>query len=171
LQQRVPINNQILQLGIQKVRVVDEEGKQVGIMDTRDALRLAQERGLDLIGITDKVDPPVCKIMNYGKYLYQQEKKEKMAKPKGGKLKIIQLSFNISLHDIEIKANMAEKFLQKGDKVMVAVRLKGRQNALQDFAKERIRKFLEILGERIPYKIERELKKEPSGLTMIISKS
>lgn len=168
MQSRVFINNQIR---APQVRVIDETGKQIGIMDTREALRLAQERGLDLIQVTDKVEPPVCKIMEYGKYLYQQEKKERMAKPRGGKLKIVQLSFNISLHDIEVRANRAEKFLQKGDKVMIAIRLRGRQHELQDFARDKVRKFLEILGARISYKVERELKKEPAGLTMIISKS
>jgi translation initiation factor IF-3 len=158
-------------MGIPKVRVVDETGKQIGVMDTQDALRLARERGLDLIGITDSVDPPVCKIMEYGKYLYQQEKKERATKQKIGRLKTIQLSFNISPHDIQVKANQAEKFLQKGDKVMLAVRLKGRQNALQDFAKEKIQKFLEILGARTSYKVERDLKKEPGGFTMIITKA
>lgn len=162
------MNNQIR---AREVRVIDAEGKQLGILDIQDALRVARERNLDLIQVTENVEPPVCKIMDYGKYLYQEEKKRKMAKPqKGGELKTIRLTFNISVHDLEVRANRAEKFLKEGNKVLLEMRLRGREKTLQNFAKEKFAKFLEIIGRRLQYKIERELKGEPRGLAMIIAK-
>ena len=135
------------------------------------ALQIAKERNLDLIQVTTKVEPPVCKLGDYGKYLYQMEKKEREArKQRKGELKGIRLSFNISLHDLKNRGKLAIKFLKKGNKIRVEMPLRGREKALQEFAKEKINKFLEILEEELPIKIERELKKEPRGLTMIISK-
>ena len=162
------INNQIR---ARQVRVIDETGKQLGIFPLEAALRLAQERSLDLIQVTEKVDPPICKIEDYGKYLYREEKKERgIHKHKGGELKGVRLTFNISQHDMETRAHQAEKFLKKGDKVRIELPLRGREKALGDFAKEKINKFLEILNGVIPIKIERELKREPRGFTMLISK-
>ncbi len=164
---RIFVNNQIR---AKEVRVIDETGKQAGIMDLDRAIQIARQRNLDLIQVTDKVEPPVCKITDYGKYLYQLQKKEKAVKPKGGELKGIRLTFGISEHDLEIRANLAEKFLKKGDKIKIEMRLKGREKALQGFAREKIKKFIGILEKLIPIKIEREVKREFGGLTLIISK-
>jgi len=154
-----------------QVRLVDKSGKHIGIMGLEEALKLAKERGLDLVQVTKKVFPPVCKILDYGKYLYRQKKKEKLGKSKRtGEIKGIRLSFGISSHDLETRINQAEKFLEKGYKVRIEMRLRGRQRALSDFAKAKIEKFLEILKEKVPIKVERELRKQPRGLTMIISK-
>jgi len=161
------INNQIRAA---EIRVIDETGKQLGIMKLEEALRLARERNLDLIQVTEKVQPPVCKIMDYGKYLYQEKRKEKSATKVHGGLKGIRLSFRISQHDLEIKANLAEKFLKKGYKVRVELILRGREKALSEFAKKKVAQFLEILEKIIPIKVERELKREARGFTMIISK-
>jgi len=150
--------------------VVDDTGQQLGVMNLDQALQKARERNLDLIQVTEKVEPPVCKIIDHGKYLYQQKKKDKGPKQKGGEIKGIRLGFNISQHDMEMRARQAEKFLKEGDKVRIELRLKGREKALGDFAKSKIDKFLEVLGEVIPYKVEREAKREPRGLSMIISK-
>jgi len=153
------------------VRVIDENGKQLGIMDLTKALRISRERNLDLVQITEKVTPPVCKLIDYGKYLYQQEKKKKTGSTKkAGELKAIRLRFNISLHDMETRVRQAEKFLKKGNKVRIDMILRGREKALPEFAKEKIKQFLEILQKSVPIKIERELKQEPRGFTMIISK-
>ena len=151
--------------------MVDEAGKQLGIMELEKALQIAQERNLDLIQVTEKVEPPVCKIMDYGKYLYSLQKREKAAKiKKGSELKGIRLGFNISLHDLETRARQAEKFLKKGNRVRVELILRGREKGLSEFAKGKINQFLEILEKLIPIKIERELKREPRGFTMIIGK-
>jgi translation initiation factor IF-3 len=153
------------------VRVISETGEQLGVMNIFAAIDLAKSKGLDLIQVTEKVDPPVCRIADYGKYLYQQQKKEKkMAKPKGGELKEIRLTFNISPHDMEIRANQAKKFLEEGDKVKVNMALRGREKAMGGFATDKVKLFLQNLNSLIPIKTERELKREPRGFTMIVSK-
>lgn len=134
-----------------------------------EALKMAEERNLDLIQVTEKVEPPVCKIGDYGKYLYWLSKKEKGIK-RSSEVKGVRLGFNISLHDLETRAYQAEKFLKEGNKVKIEMPLKGREKALGDFAKEKMNQFLAILEKLIPIKIERELKKEPRGFTVIISK-
>ncbi len=166
---RPQVNNQIRAA---RVRLIDEAEKQLGIVNLKEALQMAQERNLDLIQVTEKVEPPVCKIMDYGKYLYRLQKKEKGAKAKsGGDLKGIRLGFNISLHDLETRVHQAEKFLNKGDRVRVEMILRGREKGLPEVAKNKINQFIEILEKLIPIKIERELKRETRGFIMIITKS
>jgi translation initiation factor IF-3 len=162
------VNNQIK---APQVRVIDEAGKQLGIFPLETALQMAKERNLDLIQVTEKATPAVCKIMDYGKYLYWLKKKERAAKlSRAGQLKGIRLGFNISLHDLEIRARQAEKFLKKGNKVKIEMILRGREKKFEDFTKGKINQFLEILEKLIPIKIEKELKKESRGFTMIIAK-
>ena len=160
------INNQIRAA---TVRLIDETEKQVGIVSLEEAIKMARERNLDLIQVTEKIEPPVCRIMEYGKYLYSLQKREKGVK-KSSEIKGIRLGFNISPHDLEIKANLAENFLKKGDRVKIEMILRGREKGFSDLAKEKIKQFVEILGKKIPIKIEKELKKELRGFTMIISK-
>jgi translation initiation factor IF-3 len=153
------------------VRLVDETGKQLGVVPLTEALRISSERNLDLIQVTEKVEPPVCRIEDYGKYLYREEKKNRsVKKQKGGELKGIRLTYNISIHDMETRAHQAEKFLSAGDTVRVELTLRGREKALQGFAREKLDKFIEILGAMTPIKIEKQAKREARGLTMIISK-
>ncbi len=157
------------QIRAEKVRVIDENGQQIGIMNLEEAVNLAKKKGLDLIQITEKAEPPVCKLDDLGKFLYRLNKKQKTIK-QGGELKNLRISFNISDHDLETRIKQAEKLLKKKNKIRIEMRLKGREKALQDFAKEKIKKFLEKINQKIEIKIERELKKEPRGLTVIISK-
>jgi translation initiation factor IF-3 len=166
---KILINNFIR---AKEVRVISETGEQLGVMNIFQAIDLAKSKGMDLIQVTEKVDPPVCRIGNYGKYLYQQQKKEKkIAKPRGGELKEIRLTFNISPHDMEVRANQAKKFLNEGNKVKINMSLRGREKAMGGFATEKVKLFLENLNSLIPIKTERELKREPRGFTMIVSKS
>lgn len=148
--------------------MIDETGKNLGVLELREALQIAWGRNLNLVQVTEKVEPPVCRMMDYGKYLYLLQKKTKIKK--AGELKTIRLSFNISPHDLEIRAKQTENFLKKGDKVRVEMVLRGREKALSGFAQGKIKQFLETLEKAIPIKIERELKREARGLTMIISK-
>ncbi|MBA7599140.1 Translation initiation factor IF-3 [subsurface metagenome] len=170
-----PLNKKPLvnrQIRTKEVRLIDETGKQLGVVSLATALQKAEERHLDLIQVTEKVDPPVCKIMDYGKYLYQEKKKEKQAakKQRGGELKGIRLRFNISQHDLDTRARQTEKFLKQGNKVRIEMILRGREKALGNFAREKINKFLETLQNLCSYKVERELKREPRGFSMIIAK-
>lgn len=167
--EKIPINNFIR---AKEVRVIDETGAQLGVINIFSAIDLAKSKGLDLIQVTEKVDPPVCRIGDYGKYLYSLQKKERKIKAntKESKLKEIQIGFNTSPHDIEVKAGQAEKFLKNGDKVKVGMMLKGREKAMGEFAKKKIQFFLETLDKLVSIKTERELKREIKGFTMIISK-
>ena len=168
IEYRPLMNNRIR---AKEVRLIDETGKQLGVLGLSEAIEKAREKNLDLIQVTEKVEPPVCKIMDYGKYIYALKKKEKSAgHNKGGEIKGIRLTFNISDHDLETKAKQSEKFLKLGGRIRLEMRLRGREKAHQDFAREKIKKFLEALNNAIPIKIERDIKKESRGLTMIISK-
>ena len=143
------------QIRATKVRLIDETGTQAGVVPLAEALLRAEAAGL----------------ADYGKYLYSQGKKEKEAKKHtGGDLKEIRLSFNISDHDLETRVKQAEKFLKRGDNIRINLRLKGRQKALLDHAREKILKFTEQLTALIPIRTERDMKLEPRGLTMVITK-
>lgn len=168
VQHKPLVNNKIR---AKEVRLIDETGKQLGVLALEEAIDKAKEKGLDLIQATEKVDPPVCKIMEYGKYLYSLKKKERSAKHhKTGELKGIRLSFKISDHDLETRAKQAEKFLKQGDKIKLEMRLRGREKAHQDLAREKMNKFIESINKTTPTKTERGIKKQPRGLTMIIAK-
>ena len=167
MQNRIFINNQIR---AKEVRVINEDGTQLGIMPLGEALQKAREKNLDLIQITSKVIPPVCKITEQGKYLYDKKKKEKTSKIKTGEIKGIRLRFNISDHDLETRANAAKKFLEKDNKVRIEMKLFGREKALKEFAINKVKKFIEILEKLTPVQVEREIKVEPRGITTIISR-
>lgn len=160
------VNNDIK---AKEVRVISETGEQLGIFPLESALQLAREKGLDLVQITEKVDPPVCKIVDYGKYLYQQ-KKRKGKKIVTGKLKEIRVSFNISERDLEIKTKQIKKFLEENNKVKISMLLKGREKGFSEIAKRKLEKFLEQINSLVPTKIEREMKQEARGFVLIIAK-
>lgn len=167
--QKKPLVNNSIRAN--KVRLIDETGEQLGVLSLTEAIEKAQNANLDLIQVTEKIDPPVCKIMDYGKYLYRLKKKERSVKHhKGGELKGVRLTFNISDHDLETRAKQAEKFLKKGNRIMIEMKLRGRERAHKDFAEGKVTKFVDILSKSVEIKIERELKKQPRGLTMIIAK-
>lgn len=117
-------------------------------MSSKDAYALAQEKKLDLVKIAPTADPPVCKIMDYGKFRFDQQKKEKEAKKKQKQIqtKEVRLSLKIEKHDLETKAKMCSKFLQAGDKVKVSLRLRGRELANANFATDVINKFIDVIG-------------------------
>jgi len=152
-----------------EVRVVDEKGAQLGVMPTANALNLAYERGLDLVEITDKATPPVCKIIDFGKFQYQKEKKVKeMAKTHKVTVKNIRLSFNIAKHDLTMKAAQAQKFLAKGDRARVGIVLRGREKAFGHLAKEKLEEFKTYIT--IPIIIDHPITKDVRGFYMLISK-
>jgi translation initiation factor IF-3 len=155
------------QISAPKVRLIDENGKFLGIFETKEALKIAQEKGLDLIEVNPKESPPVAKILDYGLFKYQEEKKEKRQKAKQIEIKNIRLSLRISKHDLEIKANQAKKFLTEGNKVRIEMILKGRENVHLELAEKVIKDFLNLLGEKI--KIEQPLNRQGSKLTILIS--
>ncbi len=119
------------QINLPKVRLVGENGEQLGIVSSTEANHIADEQNLDLVLISPNAEPPVCKLMNYGKYKFEQTKKlkEQRKAQKVVEIKEIQLSMTIERHDIEVKAKHARKFLGNGDKVKVTIRMRGRQQA------------------------------------------
>ena len=124
-------------------------------MDITKALRLSREQGLDLVQVTEKVEPPICKILDYGKYLYSLQKKEGQArKQQKVELKSVRLRYNISVHDMETRARQAVKFLKKGDKVKIEMKLRGREKGMRTFAREKMDAFIEIVKISTPVKIE-----------------
>lgn len=137
------INEQIRD---REIRLIGENGEQLGIMSTREAIKLAQEAELDLVKIAPTAKPPVCKIIDYGKYRYELARKEKEAKKKQKTIDVkeVRLSPNIDSNDLNTKINAARKFIEKGNKVKVTLRFRGREMAhirasrhvLDDFAKE-----------------------------------
>ena len=137
------INEQIRD---KEVRLIGEDGEQLGIMSAKEALKIAEEAGLDLVKIAPQAKPPVCKVIDYGKYRYELARKEKEAKKKQKvvELKEIRLSPNIDTNDLNTKINAAKKFVEKGNKVKVTLRFRGREMAhmnqskhiLDDFAAE-----------------------------------
>ncbi len=137
-------------------------------MPLEEAFRMTQEKGLDIVEVAANIRPPVCRIIDYGKYIYQQEKKTKQQKSKQTEVKGVRLSFGIAKNDMELKARQAEKFLNQGHKVKIEIILRGREKAHPEVAKEKLEEFIKLLD--IPTKIEQEPKKYPRGLTMVISK-
>ncbi|OHA00211.1 MAG: translation initiation factor IF-3 [Candidatus Sungbacteria bacterium RIFCSPLOWO2_12_FULL_41_11] len=152
---------------ISPVQVIDESGKNLGVMDTYEALRIAQERGLDLIEIAPTVRPPVCKIMDFGKFKYQREKGEREhgKKQKETEIKSLRIGFTTGKHDLELRAKQAEKFLAEGDKVKIDMILRGREKSLRDFAQKKFGQFLEMIPEK---ELEQALKRTPQGFIAII---
>ena len=128
------------QIRIPQVRLVAEDGEQVGIVETKQALDMALEADLDLVEVAPKARPPVCRIMNYGKYRYEQSKKQKKGKKGGSQLKEIRLGPMISDHDYEFKMKHAEKFLVGHHKVRVTVEFRGRQNMYRQQGRELLKR-------------------------------
>ncbi len=140
------INEQIRD---KEVRVISAEGDQLGIMSAKDAMKIAREADLDLVKIAPNATPPVCKIIDYGKYRYELARKEKEAKKKQKVIEIkeVRLSPNIEENDLNTKVNAARKFLQKGDKVKVTLRFRGREMSHMAASKHILDDFAEKLAD------------------------
>ena len=152
-----------------EVRLIDEEGEMRGIVSLDEALAIAEEADLDLVNISPNADPPVCKILDYGKYRYEQQKKEKNAKKnqRVTEIKEIRLSASIENHDIEVKAKSAKKFLTDGDKVKVSLRFRGREMGYTQLGFDAMNKFAELVSE--VGEIEKEPKMEGRRMNMFLA--
>ena len=152
-----------------EVRLIDEEGVMVGIVSIDEALARAEEADLDLVNISPNADPPVCKILDYGKYRYEQQKKEKNAKKNQHvtEIKEIRLSASIEDHDVEVKAKAASKFLQDGDKVKVSLRFRGREMGYTNLGFDAMKKFADLVSDYGV--IEKEPKMEGRRMNMFLA--
>ena len=160
------INEQIRD---KEVRLIGEEGQQLGIMSARDAQKLADEAGLDLVKIAPNAKPPVCKIVDYGKFKYEQTRKEKEAKKKQKVIEIkeIRLSPNIETNDLNTKIASARKFLTKGDRVKVTLRFRGREMAHMNSSKHILDDFAQSLTDVAV--VEKAPKVEGRSMTMFLT--
>ena len=160
------INGQIRD---KEVRVIGENGEQIGIMSPREAMKIAQEAELDLVKIAPKAQPPVCKIIDYGKYKYELARKEKEArkKQKTVEIKEVRLSPNIDTNDLNTKVNNAKKFISKGNKVKVTLRFRGREMAHMQASRHILDDFAQMLADVAV--IEKAPKVEGRTMTMFLT--
>lgn len=152
-----------------ELRVVSHDGEQLGLMSSKDALRMAEEKDMDLVMISPNAKPPVCKIMDYGKFIYEQAKKDREAKKKQKvvDLKEVRVSPKIEEHDIMIKATNAKRFLEEGDKVKITVRFRGREADYSHVGNKILKNFAEKLAEVSI--IEKPAKLEGRNMIMILT--
>ena len=136
------------QIRVRKIRVIDENGKQLGIMTPKEGMRIAQQKGLDLVEVAPKASPPVCKIMDYGKYMYEQKKRAREAKKhqKTAELKEIRFKYDIADHDYQFKLRHAEKFLRSGKRVKISIIFRGREVVHADLGRKMLEKFASDLS-------------------------
>ena len=160
------INGQIRD---KEVRVIAENGDQLGVMPVKEAMKLAQEAELDLVKIAPKAQPPVCKIIDYGKYRYELARKEKEAKKKqkAVEVKEVRISPNIDTNDLNTKVNNAKKFIAKGNKVKVTLRFRGREMAHMQQSKHILDDFAEMLAEVAV--VEKPAKLEGRSMSMVLT--
>ena len=160
------INEQIRD---REIRLIGQNGEQLGIMSARDAYLKAQEAGLDLVKIAPTAKPPVCKIIDYGKYRYELARKEKEAKKKQKTIEIkeVRLSPNIDTNDLNTKVGAARKFITKGDKVKVTLRFRGREMAHTEIGRELLKKFAEQCAEVAT--MDKAAKLEVRNMSMFLS--
>ncbi len=152
-----------------EVRVIDQDGEQLGVMSAKEAMKLAREAELDLVKIAPNAKPPVCKIIDYGKYRYELARKEKEAKKKQKTMEVkeVRLSPNIDVNDLNTKANQARKFIAKGDKVKVSLRFRGRELAHINYSKQILDNFYEKLEDVAV--IDKPAKMEGRSMVMFLS--
>lgn len=153
------------------LRVIGIDGENLGEISTRDATKIARDAGLDLIEISPNAKPPVAKIMDYGKFQYDQKKKQKVQKSKAHNVEVknVQVKIGTDDNDLMIKAKRSSKWLEEGHRVKVELFLPGRAKYLdKDFLKERLEKILKLIT--VDYNVAEESKKNPKGMAMIIEK-
>ncbi len=152
-----------------EIRVIGADGEPLGILPTKEALKMAEEKELDLVAISPNAAPPVCKIMDFGKFIYEQQKKDKEAKKKQKVITIkeIRLSATIEEHDVEIKANNAKKFLTDGDKVKITVRFRGREIENSHVGRKILDLFVEKIGDI--FIVEKPARQEGRNMIMILA--
>ena len=160
------INEQIRD---REVRLIGADGEQLGIVSSREAQKIADEAGLDLVKIAPNAKPPVCKLVDYGKYKYELVRKEKEAKKKQRTIEVkeVRLSPNIDVNDLNTKCNSARKFIEKGDKVKVSLRFRGREMAHVQQSKHILDDFAQMLGDIAV--IEKPAKMEGRSMSMVLT--
>jgi translation initiation factor IF-3 len=152
-----------------KIRVIDIDGAQLGILTPREAQRLAEEKELDLVLVSDKADPPVCRIMDYGKYKFEQEKRAREAKKKQhtADVKEVKMRYKIDDHDYQVRVNQAKRFLKSGDKVKATIMFRGREIQHSNLAKDLLNRMATDLEELA--EVQQYPKQEGRSMMMLLS--
>lgn len=152
-----------------QIRAIDTDGSQLGILTPQEAMRIAEEKDLDLVLVSDKADPPVCRIMDYGKYKFEQEKKAREAKKKQhtAEVKEVKMRYKIEEHDYNVRLNQAQRFLKVGDKVKATITFRGREIQHTDLAEELLKRMATDLEEVA--EVQQAPKKEGRSMMMLLS--
>lgn len=152
-----------------KIRVIDSNGDQLGIMTPKEALKIAEEKEFDLVLVSDKADPPVCRVMDYGKYKFEQEKKVREAKKKqhNAEVKEVKMRYKIEEHDYQVRVNQAKRFLKSGDKVKATIMFRGREIQHLDLAETLLRRMSTDLQDMAD--VQQGPKKEGRMMIMLLS--
>jgi translation initiation factor IF-3 len=155
-----------------QLRVVDEEGRFLGIMSREEALKMSHEKTLDLVEIAPKGDTPVAKLIEYGKFRYQKEKEIKKMKGQQTKVDVkgIRLSLRIGEHDMALRIKQAAEFLQDGDKVKIELILRGREKGKGEIGRDIMMDFMKRVEQTVPVKVEQPIARQFNGFMMIITK-
>jgi len=152
-----------------ELQVIDEDGKQLGVMSTENAIKMAREKDLDLVEVGPNVSPPIAKIMDYGKYMYRKERQEKKGpKPKEQERKTVRVGYKTGAHDLEFKAKQVSEFLKEGHIVKIELTLRGREKALAHIGKEKLTNFLKSITEE--FSVQDNIRRSPFGWIIIIKK-
>lgn len=152
-----------------KIRVIDADNTQLGIMSPREALQIAEEKELDLVLVSDKADPPVCRIIDYGKYKFEQEKKAREAKKKQHTVDVkeVKMRYKIEEHDYNVRLNQAKRFLKDGDKVKATIMFRGREIQHSDIAEDLLNRLAGDLQELA--EVQQAPKKEGRNMMMLLA--
>ena len=152
-----------------KIRVIDTEGEQLGVLTPDEAQKIAEEKELDLVLVSDKADPPVCRIMDYGKYKYEQERRAREAKKKqhNAEVKEVKMRYKIDEHDYEVRINQAKRFLKGGDKVKATINFRGREIQHTELARDLLQRMADDLKETA--EIQQAPKREGRNMIMLLS--
>ncbi|MBP9864024.1 translation initiation factor IF-3 [Patescibacteria group bacterium] len=160
------------QITVPKVRVIDDEGKFVGLLDTEEAIKLAEARELDLVEVSPKEDPPVCKILDYGAFKYQKDKEMRAQKAHAKKVEVkgIRLSVKMGEHDINVRKDQAIGFLEGGDKLKIEIIMRGREKAHGEIATERINDFIKNIEKTYQLFIEQPVTRQGGVVSAIVGR-
>ena len=166
MQKSLRVNNQIR---VPEVQLIDDKGNQLGVLPTFEALKMAKEKGLDLVEVGPQMKPPIAKIMDYGKYMYRKEKQEKGGvKQKDQEVKTVRVGFKTGEHDLKFKSEQIDEFLKEGHPVKIELTLRGREKALAHMGKEKLTNFIKLISE--PHVIQHSISRSPFGWIIFIRK-
>ncbi|MCR9219369.1 MAG: translation initiation factor IF-3 [Alphaproteobacteria bacterium] len=157
------------EIRVPEVRVIDENGEQLGVMSVEEAMQAAVDAGLDLVEVSPTASPPVCKILDYGKFKYEQQKKKNEAKKKQKTIELKEIKFrpNIDQHDYDVKMRSMHKFIDEGDKVKVTLRFRGRELAHQELGLEVLNRVRDDMAEKA--KVEQNPNMEGRQMVMVLA--